>query len=721
MVIDTIDKVTKSYYNKLYVSSKSLSELTGISLADLKLETRHTGHYILCRTIEPANCTSHIVTLIEDNFGVVDILALNHFIKDPTESLNDVIPPGSILIIKEPYYRILGDSQQVRVDTPSDVERVRPGDALYQSLQIDQIQWTQLVNGVGDKVMESPVPKTPESWKARGNQIYLKKHYRDALQAYSNGIQLCQESGTDLEIQKTLYLNRAACYISLERYQAALKDAEWVLERDAHNQKGLYRAGKACYAIRKYHQALEHFKEFDQFYHSENSQYEMNKAQERVREKETGVYDMHAMYQETLASKNPRLDHADYVGPIEVQEFHGRGRGMVATSDIEPGELLIASKAFESVYGNEMKNLAGNFCIRMNLKKDKVVLPQQHQLVTAIGHKILNNPEYADQIYSLCAGSLDTHENKDTYTSTGEALFNTELIDSVCQHNAFSLEDLSAGSDVGNQNNEAFDFGQAQNYGVALFTAPICLVNHACYRNASRYFMGDFAFLHATRPIRKGEEIFISYTNPMDPYSHRQRALKGHGFECACTFCIADRDELEKGDKKRFDLVELFATTINEKIAKGNITVVPQAERTILEIQDLYQASGRRGQCLDLFQPLIAIGSLYEYMGQNTKAAETYAQTLILCGIEDIDEFLADEWASQTLKDATHAPFLPDQLVQCALHVCIDYVLVKKMDLAKSWYRVSRKLARILYGMDEATFVRVYHDFTRDMKEFIES
>jgi len=38
-------------------------------------------------------------------------------------------------------------------------------------------------------------------------------------------------------------------------------------------------------------------------------------------------------------------------GPIEVASIPGKGRGVIATQDILPGQLLLVSKAFAMVFG----------------------------------------------------------------------------------------------------------------------------------------------------------------------------------------------------------------------------------------------------------------------------------------------------------------------------------------------------------------------------------
>ncbi|PCH40831.1 hypothetical protein WOLCODRAFT_24307 [Wolfiporia cocos MD-104 SS10] len=72
----------------------------------------------------------------------------------------------------------------------------------------------------------------------------------------------------------------------------------------------------------------------------------ISRSQRRFEESQLGNYDWAGMFRD---SKNdPRLDVADYMGPMEVRSVDNqRGWGTIATRDVKPGELLLVSKAFD--------------------------------------------------------------------------------------------------------------------------------------------------------------------------------------------------------------------------------------------------------------------------------------------------------------------------------------------------------------------------------------
>jgi hypothetical protein len=75
------------------------------------------------------------------------------------------------------------------------------------------------------------------------------------------------------------------------------------------------------------------------------------RCKQRIREQSSGIYEWATLFKEWQMKYKrdslpvPRLDIADYIGPVEVRVIveRGGGRGVVATRDIKCGELLVCS------------------------------------------------------------------------------------------------------------------------------------------------------------------------------------------------------------------------------------------------------------------------------------------------------------------------------------------------------------------------------------------
>jgi len=78
--------------------------------------------------------------------------------------------------------------------------------------------------------------------KEEGNQLYKTKSYREALQRYSEAIQLAPEC-------PAFYGNRSACHMMLSQFTQALTDAKCSVQLDANFVKGYVRVSKCCVAL----------------------------------------------------------------------------------------------------------------------------------------------------------------------------------------------------------------------------------------------------------------------------------------------------------------------------------------------------------------------------------------------------------------------------------------------------------------------------------------
>jgi len=78
--------------------------------------------------------------------------------------------------------------------------------------------------------------------KEEGNQLYLAKNYREALQSYNEAISLCPGC-------PAFYGNRAACHMMLGQFVQALEDARTSVQLDPNFVKGYVRVAKCCVAL----------------------------------------------------------------------------------------------------------------------------------------------------------------------------------------------------------------------------------------------------------------------------------------------------------------------------------------------------------------------------------------------------------------------------------------------------------------------------------------
>lgn len=79
--------------------------------------------------------------------------------------------------------------------------------------------------------------------------------------------------------------------------------------------------------------------------------------------------------------------------------------------------------------------------------------------------------------------------------------------------------------------------------------AVLCLFNHSCAPNLYNYAVGNQKYCVTIRPVKKGEQLFISYLGKCEDQStqQRQHELKMRwNFDCKCDRCEPRRVDNNK-------------------------------------------------------------------------------------------------------------------------------------------------------------------------------
>jgi DnaJ family protein C protein 7 len=99
----------------------------------------------------------------------------------------------------------------------------------------------EIIDDVGETA-RSNAKKLAELKRERGKQLFITKQYQQAIQSYTEAIELCPDSSV-------YYGNRAACYIMLYQYKDALEDARKAVALDSSFVKGYIRIAKCSLAL----------------------------------------------------------------------------------------------------------------------------------------------------------------------------------------------------------------------------------------------------------------------------------------------------------------------------------------------------------------------------------------------------------------------------------------------------------------------------------------
>ncbi|KAI7559073.1 hypothetical protein KC343_g3197 [Hortaea werneckii] len=579
-VDESIDKQRdtgqQSFYSmpKAYPPSTTpAAELSLMALSDLRLGTRHTGQVLVVRTVGHPKSNGGVESAVKDQFGSVAQLAIYN--TDRLLKADELLPTDAVFALKEPYFEVALGSACLRVDHPSDLVRIYPGNTLMPG---------DLQPGPAD------LDKTPEDCKREGNLAFVAKRYLAAEQAYTQGLMKCSEH--DDKMRYDLYRNRALANVLLKRYDRALKDAKHSIicqdeklyqskddPRIASDAKAWYRAGQAAYGLCIWMGARKYFERARALAgkaEREDAERQLECTAARIAEVDGAAYDFEAMSRSASKLCN-RLDHASHIKHVAKGDTGDRGRGLFAKKDFKPGDLIICEKAFCTAHSDEEGQRTVAF---HNINTGSTARGIQTSLLYNIVQKLLHNSSVATRFFDLYDGGYSPQCKAQMVD--GVAAVDTFQTEAILEHNSFGFnsrisENLLASDTKKHQ--------AAGNPSTGIWITA-SYMNHACDGNAARTFLGDMMLLHATKDIPKGQEILIPYLTPaMDHAVMSTRLQRQWGFTCHCAICTAERKGSRTQREKRTALVKKAEEMLSQH--EPDLIGIPDA-RVVAKFEELY-------------------------------------------------------------------------------------------------------------------------------------
>ena len=422
-----------------------------------------------------------------------------------------------------------GGEWVVWVEDEGDLERVRKGGEVLEGQEwvgSDGVEgsWEPKEEGAGEE-------KSIEEWKAEGEKVSATSHtvlgsgrrissllidlitpapLSNSFQAISSAQYLLALSLYDLGINQhpsspDLLLARAQVCLTLERFSLCLSSATFALTLLPTSSPlaslTLLLQSRALYSLRRWSSALTSFQSLLSHSPSLPSALKgVSSCEARLREAQTGSYDIPSLY--SLASSvpigatHPMPDVADYIGPVAVAPIpsKGGGRGLIATRDIEPGEVLLAVRAVALVSTSDLKEQ----CELWNL--EEMVVDQSNSLsyVHNVLYSLRDQPELVPKVKDLYLGPRAEEPTPETFpmeVPTVEELAEAEVqgkkeergvgvtaqeIHRAIYYNAsvpYRFVDVPA------DGGDPIAYGEVEKTPAALFSES-AQINHACSWNA---------------------------------------------------------------------------------------------------------------------------------------------------------------------------------------------------------------------------------------------
>ncbi|KPM41951.1 hypothetical protein AK830_g4617 [Neonectria ditissima] len=587
--------------------ARPLGELKKVMIKNLFLETHHRGSYLLLRAITPADRMSAIMAIAEDENSDVLMLQLYNRESEKERNTAEIISEGLVHIVKEPYLKLMSDGEYgIRVDHPSDLVPLSAHDTRIPS------HWRQ---GARDK------NSTAGGWKTKGNDNVAAAKYHVAIEcSYTQGIDC---SPTEDETH-SLRLNRSLAYLKTKQFDAALSDLEHV---PATAEKALYRKAQALYDLRRYPESCEVLKALCLKY-PENSaaRTQLTRAVNRRMEQDRGRFQFRQLYKEAAELRPPHLDHSTYVGPVSVRPSGSRGRGLFTTKAVKAGDLLLCEKAFAHAFV-DTQNAQDNhgLTVLINTGTDRITMGAQAELINMVVQKLYRNPSLSSIVTDLHHGAYKPV----TSEVNGLPLVDTFLIERIVALNCFgcplsSREDHLRATKV--DTNPKPDNKHHHSCGIWPMASYI---NHSCYSNARRAFIGDMMVIRATQDLPPDTELTFWYNIPAaDDDNGRSKKFQHWGFECDCSICQDDQATDQRTFAKR---ATLRADGMAALRSNGR-TVTRKIETIATKLADTYSRPATEVPRLSIMDIQLALAHIYMRQLQLAKAVDAALGALTCLG-----------------------------------------------------------------------------------------
>lgn len=193
--------------------------------------------------------------------------------------------------------------------------------------------------------------------------------------------------------------------MKLGRPAEALKDAELSMklaDDTTTSEKGLFRAARALYELGHFARCREALQSLlARWPENTAAGTELQRAEARVREQETGVYAFRQMYKQARATP-PLIDCATFSAPVQISASPGRGSGLFTTVPVSAGQLLVCEKAFAYEYAGDDK--PGSMSLMINMSTKRSVMGGQVQVLHQIIQKVFHDPQALDLVHELHRG-----------------------------------------------------------------------------------------------------------------------------------------------------------------------------------------------------------------------------------------------------------------------------------------------------------------------------
>ena len=235
----------------------------------------------------------------------------------------------------------------------------------------------------------------------KGNSYFSNGIYLAALSYYLSALNKNEDNSR-------VYLNLSAVYLKLSHFNQAYNFASKVVELgETNSQKAFFRMGIAAYKMGQFEKSAKKFQQCLDINPSNNeAQVKLKLSEERIKESQTGEYDFEKLT-ENIKNQIMEMDVSDFKSNhIKVVYLKDNYKGVIATTPIKKGTLLVASKAIATSF-HDKNDSKTHLDIDNTTKKSRDNEASKNSI--KVIRKMQGNPTLAKEIYDLYAGDSNVY------------------------------------------------------------------------------------------------------------------------------------------------------------------------------------------------------------------------------------------------------------------------------------------------------------------------
>ena len=148
----------------------------------------------------------------------------------------------------------------------------------------------------------------------------------------------------------------------------------------------------------------------------------LQRTRSRCVEQAGGDYNFRYLQAAAKKYRPPQLDHATYVGPVQVRQVANKGRGLFVTQPVRAGDLLLCEKAFTHAWVDDREKTGSKSTLLLNIETGRGFAGAQADLITTTVQKLYRNPSLSHEFRSLYHGD---YQSVDNFTVDGQPIVGT--------------------------------------------------------------------------------------------------------------------------------------------------------------------------------------------------------------------------------------------------------------------------------------------------------